>query len=237
MNQKKLFGILGIAGAGVLLITTVIAIITFENGVFSPLNCFFNELGLYPGGYLTVSSALIFNIGMAVFGFAFCAFMVFWGICQNNWADGLVAFLGILTGVLAIAQAVFTLDFASYHYIVTAAFSVAVFALGAAFIIVSLTTGKNRSIATMLVAFFAAASGAVFAVYMFTGGMMQVFIEDASMVGRLNVMPLAIVGWFMLLLTMALLVLFSVDILLGRQPVSMAPAGNFHRNTRDIDYL
>src|SRR5690554_1709493 len=100
MNQSKLFGTIGIAGAALLLVGIVIAVVTFENGVFSPLNGFYSELGQYPGAYMGGSSALIFNILMALFGLMLCAFMVYWGIRQDSWPFGTVAFLGILTGVL-----------------------------------------------------------------------------------------------------------------------------------------
>ena len=237
MNQKKLFGTLGVTGAALLLVAIVVSIITFEDGVFSPLSGFYNELGLYPGGYMTASSAMVFNVGMMLFGLILCAFMVFWGIQQNSWAFGAVSFLGIVTGALAIAQSVFTLDFARYHYIAATAFSAAVFVFGAAYIIASLVTGQNRNISAILVAFFAAACSAVFTGFMITGGMMQVFVEDASLVGRLSFMPFALVGWLSLLLLTALLVLLSVDALLDRQMAHFAGlAEKIRRNARDIEF-
>ncbi len=238
MNQNRLFGTLGVLGAALLLVALVVSLITFEDGVFSPLSGFYNELGLYPGGYLTASSALVFNAGMLLFGLMLCAFMVHWGIAQNSWAFGAVSFCGIAAGVLAVAQSVFTLDFPRYHYIMAAAFPAAVFLFGAAYIIACLATGQNnRNISAILVAFFASACGAVSAGYMITGGMMQVFIEDASLVGRLSFMPFAVVGWLSLLLLMALLVLLSVDMLLGpRQPQAARMADKFRRNARDIEF-
>jgi hypothetical protein len=237
MNQKKLFGTLGVTGAALLLVAIVVSIITFEDGVFSPLSGFYSELGLYPGGYITASSALIFNVGMMLFGLIFCTFMVFWGIQQNSWVFGAVSFCGIVTGALAVAQSVFTLDFARYHYIAATAFSAAVFVFGAAYIIASLVTSQNRNISAILVAFFTAASSAVYTGFMITGGMMQVFVEDASLVGRLSFMPFAVIGWLSLLLIMALLVLLSVDVLMDRQMARFAGlAEKIRRNARDIEF-
>ena len=50
MNQKRIFGTIGIAVGALLLVAIVISIIAFEDGAFSPLNGFFSELGLYTGG-------------------------------------------------------------------------------------------------------------------------------------------------------------------------------------------
>ncbi len=237
MNQKKLFGTIGIAGAALLLVAVVVSTITFEKGAFSPLSGFYSELGQYPEGYLTASSSLVYNVGLAVFGLALCAFMVFWGIRQNSWAFGTVSFFGLFTGVLAVAQAVFSLDFARYHYIASAAFSAAIFAFAASYIIVSLAVGQSRNTAAILVAFFAAACGAVFAGYIITGGMTRVFVDDASQVGRLFLMPFAVVGWLSLLLVMALLVLLSVETLQDRQTARIASlAEKIRRNsTREIE--
>jgi len=224
MNQNKLFGTIGIAGAALLLVGVVIAIITFENGAFSLLNGFYSELGQYPGAYMGGSSALIFNVLMALFGLFMCVFMVFWGIRQDSWPFGAAAFFGILTGVLAAAQAIFTLDYARYHYIVVSAFTVSAFLFGAAYIIAALATGRDGSIAPVLVAFFTAICSAVYAGFVISGGMTQVFVEDASQIGRLTFIPFAVVGWLMLLLVMALLVLLSVELMRDR------------RNVRKVDF-
>jgi len=238
MNQNKLFGTIGIAGAALLLAGIVIAIVTFENGAFSPLNGFYSELGQYPGSYLGASSALIFNISMALFGLAFCFFAVYWGIRQNSWAFGAAGFFGILTGVLAIAQAIFSLDYARYHYIAVAAFSAAAFLFSAVYIVASLVTGRHDNIAAVLVAFFAAICNAVFAGYVITGGMTQVFVEDASQVGRLSFMPFAIIGWLALLLAMSLLILLSVELIHNRQMTRMANLADKirHNNSREIEF-
>ncbi len=205
MNQNKVIGIIGIAGSAALLLATVISIVTFEEGVFSPLNCFFNELGLYTNGYFTMSSALVFNIGFILFGASLCVLMVFWGIRQATWGFGIVAFSGILTGVLAAALALFTLNFAKYHYVVAAAFFAAIFLFCAAYIVVSILSGRQK-IGLLLIAFFSAICAALSAIFVISGGMAQLFIEDASMVGRLSFLPFALLGWISLLLFMALLV-------------------------------
>lgn len=237
MNQNKVFGSIGIAGAALLLVAVVISIITFEDGVFSPLSGFYSELGLYTNGYFSASSALIFNIGMLLLGLSLSAGMVYWGIRQNSWGFGIVSFFGLLTGVLAASLAVFSLNFARYHYIIAAVFSSAVFLFGVSYIIASIITGR-RNIALLLTAFFAAVCGALFGGYVFSGSMMQVFVEDASMVGRLVFMPFAVLGWLSLLLLMALLVLFSLELLLDRQTARFTHlAEKVHRGSvRDLDF-
>jgi MFS family permease len=237
MNQNKLFGTIGIAGAAFLLVGIVIAVITFENGAFSLLNGFYSELGHYSGAYMGGSSALIFNVLMALFGLIMCVFMVFWGIRQASWPFGAAAFFGILTGVLAAAQAIFTLDYARYHYIVVSAFAVSAFLFGAAYIIAALATGRNNSLASVLVAFFAAICSAVYAGFVISGGMTQVFVEDASQMGRLTFIPFAMVGWLMLLLIMALLVLLSVELMRDRRNVRMVDfAERVRGHSREVQF-
>ena len=237
MNQNKVFGTIGIAGAVFMLVGIVIAIITFENGAFSPLNGFYSELGHYPGAYMGGSSALIFNVLMALFGLMMCAFMVFWGIRQDSWPFGAVAFLGILTGVLAAAQAIFSLDYARYHYIVVSAFAVSVFLFGAVYIIAALATGRDGSLAPVLVAFFTAICSAVYAGFVISGGMTQVFVEDASQIGRLTFIPFAVAGWLMLLLVMAMLVLLSVELMRDRRNVRTVDfAERVHGRSREIQF-
>lgn len=237
MNQNKVFGIIGIAGAAILLLAIVIAIVTFEDGAFSPFSGFYSELGLYTGSYFSASSALIFNIGMILFGLALSGGMVFWGIRQNSWSFGAVSFFGILTGVMAAALALFSLNFSKYHYTISAVFSVAVFLFAASYIVVSMIAGR-RSIAPLLVAFFAAICSALFAGYVISGGMTQVFIEDASMVGRLSFMPFAVLGWLSMLLLMALQVLLSLELLQDREDVRYTPSAPMTRRSsmRDFDF-
>ncbi len=237
MSQKRIFGTLGIAGAALLLVAIVISIIAFEDGAFSPLNGFFSELGLYTGGYFSASTALIFNIGMILFGLALCASMVFWGIRQNSWGFGAVSFFGILTGILSAALAIFSLNFSKYHYAVAAAFSIALFLFGTSYIIASMITGR-RSIAPLLVAFFTAVCSALFAGYVITGGMTQVFVEDASMVGRLAFMPFAFLGWAALLLMIALQVLLSAELLQDGPEAGYASEAPSVRRSgmRDFDF-
>ena len=235
MNQNKVFGIIGIAGAAVLLVAIVIAIVAFENGAFSPLSGFYSELGLYSGGYFSASSSLVFNVGMILFGLALSAGMIFWGIRQNSWSFGAVSFFGILTGVLAAALALFSLNFSNYHYTITAVFSVAAFLFGASYIVASMIAGR-RSIAPLLVAFFAAICSALFGGYVITGGMTQVFIEDASMVGRLSFMPFAVLGWLSLLLLMALQVLLSLELLQDRQEARYSTSAPTTRRSSMRDF-
>jgi hypothetical protein len=238
MNQNKLFGTIGIAGAALLLLGVVIAIVAFENGAFSPLNGFYSELGQYPGAYMTGSSVLIFNVCMALFGLTLVVFMVFWGVKQGSGAFGAVAFFGILTGALAVAQAIFSLDYPKYHYIVAAAFCAAAFLFSGLYIAASLITGRHRSIAAVLVAFFAGVCSAIFAGYVISGGMTRVFVEDASQVGRLAFMPFAAVGWLALLLVMVLVALLGVGLIADRQMSRMSSLADQIRrtNSREIEF-
>jgi uncharacterized membrane protein len=140
--------------------------------------------------------------------------------------------------VLAVAQAVFSLDYAKYHYIVTAACSAAAFLFSAIYIIASLVTGRHKSISAVLVAFFGAICSAVYSGFIFSGGMTQVFIQDASQVGRLSFMPFAVVGWLSLLLVMVLVVLLSVELFQDRQMsrISMLADKVRRGNTREIEF-
>ena len=211
----------------------MIAVITFENGAFSLLNGVYSELGHYPGANKGGSSALIFNVLMALFGLIMCVFMVFWGIRQASWPFGAAAFFGILTGVLAAAQAIFTLDYARYHYIVVSAFAFSAFLFGAAYIIAALATGRNNSLASVCVLYMRRR----YAGFVISGGMTQVFVEDASQMGRLTFIPFAMVGWLMLLLIMALLVLLSVELMRDRRNVRMVDfAERVRGHSREVQF-
>ena len=217
-KQQRSFGILGIGGVGIYVIFLVIAVLIFEDGVFSPLHCFVSELGLYTGGYFTMSSALIYNIGTIIAGAVVIIFMVYRGTMKNAWDNAVFCFFGILSGVLLIAQGIYTLNYAQYHSLVMIAFFFSVFAMCAAYIIVQLVTNniKHISLAAIIVAFAAGCTSAAFAVFELTGGMSKVFAEDASEVGRLSVIPFAIIEWAALLLMLAFIVLLAVQMLTRR---------------------
>ena len=194
---------------------SVIAIIIFEDGVYSPLRCFVSELGLYTGGYFTMSSALLYNIGSIIAGLAITVFMVFYGIRKNTWIDTGVAFFGMLAGVLLIAQSVYTLNYSSYHRIGLIALFLSIFVMCALYIITQLTGRSIRDarLAPIIVAFLAGCTSAAFAVFALTGGMVRVFAEDTAGAGRLSVIPFAIIEWAALLLALAFVVLLAVRML------------------------
>jgi hypothetical membrane protein len=228
MNKQRLLGIIGIAGVGLCLVLLIIAIITFEDGVYSPLHCFVSELGLYTRGYFTISSALLYNIGTIIAGLVVAFFMLMTGIRKSTWMDASVSFFGILSGILLTAQGIYTLNYAPYHSIVLIAFFISVFVMCALYIISQLAGAgiKNASLATVLVAFVAGCTSAAFAVFEVLGGMGRVFAADASGVGRLSVMPFAIIEWAALILLLAFIVLLAVRALTGRdtkkEPLTIA---------------
>jgi len=215
MKKNRAFGLLGIAGVGVCVILLVVAIMLFEDGAYSPLGCFVSELGLYTAGYFTMSSALFYNIGTILAGAAIAVFMVYYGISKDTWTDAAFSFFGMLTGVLLIAQGVYTLNYAHYHIYGLIALFFSVFAMCAIYIVTRFVGSgiQNASLATLIVAFFAGCTSIAFAIFTLTGGVTQVFAEDAAEVGRLAVMPFAIIEWAALLLMFAFIVLLAVRML------------------------
>ena len=215
MNKKLLFSIAGMAGIGVCVILLVVAVIIFENGGFSPLHCFVSELGQYTHGYFTMSAALLYNIGAIAAGLCIAAFMVFYGIDKNTWLDASVGFFGMLSGVLLIAQGIYTLNYAQYHRIALIALFASIFVLCALYIVTQFTgqSIRDASLAPIIIAFLAGCTSAAFAVFVLTGGMTRVFSEDTAGAARLNVIPFAIIEWAALLLTLAFFVLLAVRML------------------------
>ncbi len=226
MKKQRIIGIIGITGISLCLVLLIISAMTFEDGVYSPLSCFVTELGLYTRGYFTISSALLYNIGTIIAGVTIAAFMLLTGISKRAWIDASVSFFGILSGILLAAQGIYTLNYAQYHSIALIAFFISVFVMCALYIISQL---KNTSLAAILVAFVAGCTSAAFAVYELLGGMGRVFAEDASEVGRLNVMPFAIIEWAALLLTLVFIILLAARTMATRgkkEPaVSAEPRG------------
>ncbi|MGI5849565.1 MAG: DUF998 domain-containing protein [Christensenellales bacterium] len=213
---KNTAGILGIAGMCILLIAIIVSIIGYEDGPYSLSNCFVSELGLYTSGYMTISYALIFNIGMIVSGLLFAAFMVTQGIKENTQIHTVIGFFGTLTGVLIAAQGVFTLNYVQYHYIVTTAFFVSSFVMCALYV-VSQIMNTNRgklSFTNMIVAFFAGVISAVYTGFMLTDGMAQVLAQDAAKISRPSFMPFSVVEWIAYLLVMAFFTILAVEMLL-----------------------
>jgi len=126
-KPSKIFGYVALGGAALFFVGIILAIALFDRGAYSPASSFVTELGQYKDGYLTASSALYFNIGMVIFGLTFGLFMVWRGIRGDTMLHAAVGFTGALTGVLAAAQGIFTLNYSQYHYAVVAAFYFAAF--------------------------------------------------------------------------------------------------------------
>lgn len=228
MNKnKQITSIGGISGIVILLAVIIYSIASFEKGAFSPLGCFVAELGFYTSGYMSISNALIFNIGFIITGLIICAFFVIYGIQKNTPLNTAVSFLGVVSGVLIAAQGVFSLNFSQFHYIVSSAFFASVFVMCALFITDSMrsTNLKSSSLANIIVAFFAGVTSAVFSGYVIAGGMEKVFVEDSS-VGRLSVVPFAIVEWIAFGLILAFFTMLAVQMLLGSQSEKNNEVGN-----------
>jgi len=223
MNKGKMaFGIIGALGVAVFIAAILIGILMFESGAFSPLNGFVGELGVYPGAYLTSSTALIFNICLAVSGLLLAAFMVGYGIQRNSPLFTAASFFGILTGILIVAQAVFSLNFTAYHYIVTIALFGSVILTGVLLIIALSIADKLHipSIGSSVLALGAAGLSAAFVYFMAQGGMAQVFVEDASQVARPSLMPFALIEWLALILVFGLLCLLAIRMIMQALPKS-----------------
>jgi len=215
-KTTSFFSILAICGAVVLLGGTVAAAALFEHGVYSPASCFSAELGLYTGGYFTISSALIFNLALGVFGLAFAVFMAWYG-CTGSALHTAAGFFGALTGVLAAAQALFTLNFAQFHSIVTIALHLSVFVTCILYMAAQLRSSQPGEGTVLLVlAFGAGIASVAFAGFVLSGGMAQVFAEDLSGAARSLVVPFAVVDWASLMLTWAFGLALAFTRLLSR---------------------
>ena len=213
-NAKKIAGILGLAGTFILIVAIIISITSFEDGVYSLTNCFVAELGLYGSGYFTISSALIFNLGLIISGLLFAVFFVMHVLKDETLIHTAFGFFGALTGVLMAAQGVFSLNYPQYHYIVTAAFFITGFITCALYIFMQMRSRDRSSLgfANAIVAFFAGAASVVFAGYTLAGGMMQVF-EENMVAARPSVLPFAIVEWAAYLFIVVFLTILAVDLL------------------------
>ena len=215
MNRsRQVFGVLGIVSAAVILISVIFSIVNFEDGVYSPAHCFVTELGLYTGGYFTASSALIFNIGIIISGLLLCAFMFYTGLQKNTVLNMAFSFIGMLTGVLIAALGIFTLNYTQYHYVVTIAFGISVFVLCVLYIIDEMLSQERSKLglAKVIVAFISGITSALFAGYMLSGGMAQIFAQDAE-AARQSVMPFALIHWAAFLLIFAFIALAAVPML------------------------
>ncbi len=211
---KRICGFLAFGATAVLLIAIIVAILTDKNN-FSPLNSFFNELGLFSGGYFAASSPLLFNLSLVFFGLVFGALLVLDGLEKATIQSTVLGFLGALTGVLTMAQGIFTLNISQYHYIATAAFCISVFVLCALYVIFSLLKQERKRIAPIIVAGCAGGAGGVYAWYILSGSLSQFLVEDASLTSRAGILPFALFGWAAIALLMVFIVLYAAQILSG----------------------
>lgn len=217
-NLKRIFSILVFAAAAILLGAAIVAIVTYKGG-FSPLNSFFNELGIFSGGYFAASFSLLFNLSLILFGLVFGVLMVLDGIEKATIQSTALGFFGALTGVLTMAQGIFTLNISQYHYIASAAFCISAFVLCALYVIFAFLKRGRKRIAELIVAGCAGAASAVYAWFILSGSMSRFFVEDASLASRTGIMPFALVGWAAMALFMAFVVLRAAALLGGASRV------------------
>lgn len=210
---KHIFGILGIAASVILLGAAVAAVIM--NGA-SPLNTFYNEFGLFSGGYFVLATPLLFNLALVLFGLIFAACMVIDALAINTTRSTILGFFGALTGVLMAAQGIFTLNISQYHYIVSSAFYASAFVLCVLYIVFKFLDGGFKPSASVIVAACAGIAGAVYVWYMLSGSMSSFFVDDASLASRASLVPFALVGWGAMALFIAFTVLYSIGLLYNK---------------------
>jgi hypothetical protein len=165
--------------------------------------------------------ALFFNIGMVVFGLTFGLLMIWRGSQNSTAMYAAIGFAGVLVGVLAAAQGIFTLNYSNnysqYHYIAVTAFYFAA-ALFCTLQTVAWLRGEKRGrfgFALLILAFAAGALCLASGVFTALGGFAQVLREDISGVGRLLVVPFAVVGWLAVIAVWALETLLALDAVLS----------------------
>jgi hypothetical protein len=215
---KRITGIAVLAAAALLLCAAIAAAVFYKGG-FSPLNGFINELGLFSGGYFAASFALLFNLSLILFGLAFGALMVLDGLEKATIQSTALGFFGALTGVLTMAQGIFTLNISQFHYIVSAAFYISAFVLCALYVVFTLMGRGHKRIAPLAMAGCAGAVSAVYAWYILSGSMSQFLVEDASLTSRTGILPFALIGWASMALFMAFIVLYAVASLGGSKRI------------------
>ncbi len=212
-KTSKMIGYVGLGGAVLFLIGIIAATASFENGVYSPLSCFVTELGHYAGKYLSATSALFFNIGIVAFGLTFGLQMIWRGNQNGTTLYAAIGLLGALTGVLAVAQGIFTLNYVQYHYIVVTAFYFSAVVLCVLQIAAWLRGERTERFGLGLLILVFVAAALCFASGAFTalGGFSQVLREDISGAGRLLVVPFAVVGWLAMAAVWAFSLLLSLS--------------------------
>lgn len=222
MNRiNRCFGILGILGAVVMAGALTAAIVC--NTGFSPINAFYNELGLFSGGYFVPSFAMLINLSFVLLGLVFGMLMVADAFRKDTVPATVLGFFGALTGVLAMAHGIFTLNVAPYHYIASAAFYIAAALLCVLYIVFKLKEHDKKPVATISAAALTCAVGGVYAWYILSGGMSTYLVESASLTGRSGFVPFALVGWAALALFLVFTVLYAIGLLGVKRKKADAP--------------
>jgi hypothetical protein len=218
-KTSKFFGYMGLGGAVLVLAGVIAATLSFERGAYSPVSCFFTELGQYARGeYFSVSSALYFNVGLIAFGLTFGLLMIWRGTLGNTLLYAATGFTGALTGVLAAAQAIFTLNYTQYHYAIVSAFYFSAALFCTLQIIAWMREGKGERFGLALLVLFFAAGALCLASGVFTamGGYSRVLLENTDYnVLRPLIVPFALVGWLAAAIIWVCGTLLSVSAALG----------------------
>ena len=213
MNRiNRLFGILGIFAAIVLAGALAAAVISSSGG-FSPLNALYNELGLFSGGYFVPSFALLVNLAFVLLGLVFGALMIADALLKDTAASTVLGFFGALTGVLAMAHGIFTLNVTQYHYIASSAFYISAAVLCVLYVVIKLVGRGKKPIASVIAAVLTCAAGGAYAWYMLSGNMSAYLVASASLTGRSGAEPFALIGWAALTLFLIFTVLYSIGLL------------------------
>ncbi len=223
MNRiNRLFGILGIFAA-VVLAGALTAAVVCNTGGFSPLNAFYNELGLFSGGYFVPSFALLLNLSFVLLGLVFGALMVADALSKDTGAATAFGFFGALTGVLAMAHGIFTLNVTQYHYIASAAFYISAAVLCVLYVVFKLLGHDKKPMATIIAAVLTCAASGIYAGYILSGGMSAYLVASASLTGRSGAQPFALVGWGAIALFLVFTVLYSIGLLGAKRKKIDAP--------------
>lgn len=216
MNRiNRLFGVIGIFAA--IVSAGALAVCVVCKSGFSPLHAFYNELGLFSGGFFVPSTALLFNLSFLLFGILFGALMLADAFMKDTITSTVLGFFGALTGVLAMALGIFTINFVQYHYIVSAVFHISAAVLCALYVLFNLTKRGKKPVATISAAVLTFAASGTYAYYILSGGMSAYLVAKASLPSRAGFEPLALVGWAAIALLMVFTVLFSIGLLAAKR--------------------
>jgi hypothetical protein len=213
MNRiNRLFGILGILAAALLIGALTAAVVCDSSGLL-PTNAFYNELGLFSGGYFIPSFAMLINLSFVLLGFVFGALMLISAITKDTIPSTVLGFFGALTGVLGMAHGIFTLNVSPYHYIASSAFYISAAVLCALYVIFKLRERGKKPAVSMVVAVLTCAAGGAYAWYMLSGGMSAYLVSSITLESRTGIEPFALVGWAAIALFLIFTVLYSIGLL------------------------